>query len=143
MPPSRLTDKGRFAVSPAPSDYRPMWSALRLNLDKHDALLAALSQAYQALFLDRPDRPQGMGYFDFVMSEVHGLRIKELVEAKAEGRKVVGSFCVFVPEELILAVDGISIGLCAGADFSVEQAERYLPRNTCSLIKSFFGFTLE
>jgi benzoyl-CoA reductase/2-hydroxyglutaryl-CoA dehydratase subunit BcrC/BadD/HgdB len=33
--------------------------------------------------------------------------------------------------------------LCAGADFGTEQAERYLPRNTCALIKSFFGFSLE
>jgi benzoyl-CoA reductase/2-hydroxyglutaryl-CoA dehydratase subunit BcrC/BadD/HgdB len=77
------------------------------------------------------------------MSEVHGLRIKELLDAKQQGRKVVGSFCVFVPEEIVLALDGISVGLCAGAEFGTEEAERYLPRNTCSLIKSFFGFTLE
>ncbi len=120
-----------------------MWSELGLDLDKHDALLAALGQAYQNLFLDRPGRPEGMRYFDFVMSEVHGLRVRELLDAKAAGRKVVGTFCVFVPEELILAVDGISVGLCAGAEFGFEQAERDLPRNTCSLIKSFFGFTLE
>ncbi len=43
---------------------------------------------------------------------------------------------------MILAIDGISVGLCAGADFGTEQAERYLPRNTCALIKSFFGFAL-
>jgi hypothetical protein len=29
-----------------------------------------------------------MEYFDFVMSEVHGLRIKELVDAKKEGKKI-------------------------------------------------------
>jgi benzoyl-CoA reductase/2-hydroxyglutaryl-CoA dehydratase subunit BcrC/BadD/HgdB len=120
-----------------------MWSSLGLDLEKHDALLAALGQAYQGLFVDRPGRPSGMSYFDFVMSEVHGLRIKELLDAKAAGRKVIGSFCTFVPEELILAVDGVSVGLCAGAEFGFEQAERYLPRSTCSLIKSFFGFTLE
>lgn len=124
-------------------DYRPMWSSLGLDLDKHDALLSVLGQAYQTLFIDRSDRPAAMGYFDFVMSEVHGLRIKELLDAKAAGRKVVGSFCVFVPEELILAVDGVSVGLCAGAEFGFDAAERYLPRSTCSLIKSFFGFTLE
>ena len=84
-----------------------------------------------------------MAYFDFVMSEVHGLRIQELQDAKAAGRKVIGSFCAFVPEELILAVDGVSVGLCAGAEYGTEAAERFLPRNTCALIKSFFGFTLE
>jgi len=55
---------------------------------------------------------------------------------------VIGSYCVFVPEELILAVDGVSVGLCAGAEFNFEGAETLLPRNTCSLIKSAFGFKL-
>jgi benzoyl-CoA reductase/2-hydroxyglutaryl-CoA dehydratase subunit BcrC/BadD/HgdB len=125
------------------TDYRPMWAELGLDLEKHDALLGVLGQTYQELFVSQPNRPDGMGYFDFVMSEVHGLRIKELVDARAAGRLVVGSFCVFVPEEIVLAAGGVSVGLCAGADFGTEQAERYLPRNTCALIKSFFGFSLE
>lgn len=125
------------------SDYRQMWADLGLDLAKHDALLGALGEMYQTTFLTQPDRPAGMGYFDFVMSEVHGLRVRELLDAKAQGRIVVGSFCVFVPEELILAVDGIAVGLCAGAEFGTEAAERFVPRNTCSLIKSAFGFALE
>jgi len=124
-------------------DYRPMWAELGLDLDKHDALLSALGQAYTATFLAQSNRPAGMGYFDFVMGEVHGLRVKELVDARAAGRIVVGTFCVFVPEELVLAVDGVCVGLCAGADFGTAQAERFLPRTTCPLIKSFFGFALE
>lgn len=126
-----------------PTDYRPMWAELGLDIEKHDALLGVLGQAYSDTFLAQKNRPVGMGYFDFVMSEVHGLRIKELVDARAAGKIVVGSFCVFVPEELVLAVDGVNVGLCAGADFGTEHAERYLPRNTCALIKSFFGFSLE
>jgi benzoyl-CoA reductase/2-hydroxyglutaryl-CoA dehydratase subunit BcrC/BadD/HgdB len=120
-----------------------MWAELGLDLEKHDALLGVLGQAYGDIFLAREKRPEGMGYFDFVMSEVHGLRIQELIDAKDAGRIVVGSFCVFVPEELVLAVDGVNVGLCAGAEFGTEHAERYLPRNTCALIKSFFGFSLE
>ncbi|MCU0305878.1 MAG: 2-hydroxyacyl-CoA dehydratase family protein, partial [Thermoanaerobaculales bacterium] len=125
------------------TDYRPMWTDLGLDLEKHDALLGVLGQVYTDIYLAQKNRPEGMGYFDFVMSEVHGLRIRELVDAKAAGRIVVGSFCVFVPEELVLAVGGVNVGLCAGADFGTEHAERYLPRNTCALIKSFFGFSLE
>ncbi len=130
-------------MSPESVDYRPMWTELGLDLDKHDALLSVLGQAYQDIYLSQHNRPEGMGYFDFVMSEVHGLRIKELVDARKEGRIVVGSFCVFVPEELILAVDGVSVGLCAGAEFGTEEAERYVPSNTCALIKSAFGFQRE
>ncbi len=126
-----------------PTNYRPMWTELGLDLAKHDALLGVLGKVYRDYFLSQADRPKGMDYFNFVISEVHGLRIKELMDARSAGRKVVGSFCLYVPEELIVAVDGISVGLCSGADFGTEQAERYLPRNTCALIKSFFGFTLE
>ena len=123
-------------------DYHKMWADLGLDLASHDALLGFLGQAYKDIFMSQKNRPKGMEYFDFVMSEVHGLRIKELLDAKKEGRKVVGSFCTFVPEELILAVNGISVGVCVGAEFAFEEAEKYLPRNTCALIKAIFGFKL-
>lgn len=123
-------------------DYRSMWTDLGLDLDAHDALLGVLGQAYQDIYLAQKQRPEGMGYFDFVMSEVHGLRIKELVEEKAAGRKIVGSYCVFVPEEIVLAANATLVGLCSGADFATEDVEKLLPRNTCALIKSSFGFKL-
>lgn len=123
-------------------DYRPMWKELGLDLDTHDALLKVVGEMYGAAFMSQENRPAGMAYLDFVMSEVHGLRIKELMDAKKQGRKVIGSFCVYVPEELILAVDGVAVGLCAGAEFAFDQAEKYLPRTTCSLIKAAFGFKL-
>jgi len=124
------------------TDYRKMWADLGLNLEAHDGLMQVLGQGYSQLFLSQQNRPEAMKYFDFVISEIHGLRIKELMEAKEEGRKVIGSFCVFVPEELVLAVDAISVGLCTGAEVGFAEAEKYLPRNTCSLIKSAFGFKL-
>ena len=124
------------------TDYKQMWTDRSLNLETHDALLGVLGNAYKDIFLSQEDRPESMSYFDFVMSEVHGLRIKELMDAKAEGRKIIGTFCVFVPDELILAADAVSVGLCAGAEFGFGEAEKLLPRNTCSLIKSFFGFKL-
>ncbi len=129
-------------MSDAAVDYRPMWTDLGLDLDAHDALLEVLSKAYGDIFIAQKNRPHGMAYFDFVMSEVHGLRIQELMDARREGRKVIGTYCTFVPEELVLAVDGIMVGLCAGADFAVEEVEKLLPRNTCALIKSTFGFKL-
>ncbi len=123
-------------------DYRSMWSALGLDLDGHDALLGVLNNAYQDIFLSQKDRPEEMAYFDSVMSEIHGLRIKELLDEKKGGRKIVGSYCVFVPEEIVLAAHATLVGLCSGADFAMEDVERLLPRNTCALIKSSFGFKL-
>lgn len=124
------------------SDYKEMWSSLGLDLETHDAVLDLVGKTYQDVFLSQKNRPKGMEYFDFVVSEIHGLRIKELMDAKAEGRKIIGTFCVFVPEEIVLAANAICVGLCAGAELGFEAAEEYIPRNTCSLIKSAFGFKL-
>jgi benzoyl-CoA reductase/2-hydroxyglutaryl-CoA dehydratase subunit BcrC/BadD/HgdB len=124
------------------SDYTQMWEELGLDLEAHDALLKVLGKFYGDIYLSQKGRLRGAEYLDFVLSEVHGLRIKELQEAKARGKKVVGTFCIFVPEELIWAAGGICVGLCAGADIGREAAERVLPRNTCALIKSFMGFKL-
>jgi benzoyl-CoA reductase/2-hydroxyglutaryl-CoA dehydratase subunit BcrC/BadD/HgdB len=123
-------------------EYREMWKSLGLDLAAHDALLAVLGQGYKDIFMTQEGRPKGMEYFDFVISQVHGLRVKELMDEKAAGRKVIGSFCVFVPEEIVRAADATLVGLCTGADFATEEVEKLLPRNTCSLIKSAFGFKL-
>ncbi|MCL5734361.1 MAG: 2-hydroxyacyl-CoA dehydratase family protein [Actinobacteria bacterium] len=124
------------------TDYRPMWEALGLDLPAHDALLAAIPVLYQNAYLTQADRPEGMAYFDFVMSEIHGLRIKELVDHRAAGGIVVGTFCLYVPEEIIRALGGQCVGLCAGAEWAYGEVERILPQNTCALIKSFVGFKL-
>jgi len=122
--------------------YEQMWKNLGLDLKAHDSLLKVLGKGYQDIFLSQSGRPQGMDYLNFVMSEVHGLRVKELLDGKKEGHKVIGSFCVFVPEEIVRAADATLVGLCAGAEFATDEVEKLLPRNTCALIKSAFGFKL-
>lgn len=123
-------------------DYRQIWSELGLDLEAHDGLLEVLPPLYQDTILSQEGRPAGMSYFDFVFSEIHGLRIKELYDHRKAGGKVVGTFCTYVPEELILATGAIYVGLCAGASVADEAAEKYLPRNLCALIKSSMGFKL-
>lgn len=123
-------------------DYRPMWKELDLDLEAHDGLLQALGDGYAESYLHQKKRPKSMEYFDFVVSEAHGLRIEELQEERSKGNKIIGTFCVYVPDEIILALDAVGVGLCAGAEIGFEEAERYLPRNLCSLIKSFMGFEL-
>ncbi|WP_028314365.1 double-cubane-cluster-containing anaerobic reductase [Desulfatibacillum aliphaticivorans] len=124
------------------SEYGGMWKSLGMDLGAHDQLLAVLGQGYTDVFLSQANRPKGMDYFNFVMSEVHGLRIKEMLEAREQGEKIVGSYCVFVPEEIVRAAGATLVGLCSGGDFAMEEVERVLPRNTCALIKSSFGFKL-
>lgn len=122
--------------------HSAMWERLNLDIAAHDALLEVLGKFYGDIYLSQQGRLKGAEYLDFVLSEVHGLRIKEIQDAKAAGTKVVGTFCVFVPEELTLAAGALQVGLCAGAKAGTEHAETLVPRNTCDLIKSFVGFKL-
>jgi benzoyl-CoA reductase/2-hydroxyglutaryl-CoA dehydratase subunit BcrC/BadD/HgdB len=119
-----------------------MWTDLNIDLKSHDTLLNALGPIFQEVYLSQKNRPAGMGFYDFVVGDIHGIRVKELREHAKQGGKVVATYCVFVPEELVWAADAIPVGLCAGTQFSVPMAESVLPRNTCALIKSSFGFKL-
>jgi benzoyl-CoA reductase/2-hydroxyglutaryl-CoA dehydratase subunit BcrC/BadD/HgdB len=119
-----------------------MWKELGLDLEAHDGLLEVLPPLYGESILSQEGRPEGMAYFDFVFSEIHGLRVKELVDHRKGGGTVIGTFCTYVPEELILATGGICVGLCAGADVAPQEAEKHLPRNLCALIKASLGFKL-
>jgi benzoyl-CoA reductase/2-hydroxyglutaryl-CoA dehydratase subunit BcrC/BadD/HgdB len=119
-----------------------MWENLGMNIERHNILLNTLSGFYADIYLSQKNRPKKMDYFDFVISEIHGLRIKELNDQRAAGKKVIGAFCIYAPEELAYAADASMVGLCGGADFSVADAEAVLPRNLCPLIKSFYGFKL-
>lgn len=125
-------------------DFHPMWESLGMNLADHDMLLGAVGQMYGDMFLTQNNRPKSTSYLDFVATNIHSGRIKEMLDKKevGEATKIVGSFCVYVPEEIVLACDGIPVGLCSGADWATDKVEEHLPRNTCPLIKSFAGFKL-
>ncbi|HEX3011233.1 MAG TPA: double-cubane-cluster-containing anaerobic reductase [Syntrophomonadaceae bacterium] len=71
--------------------------------------------------------------------EINLMRIKE---AKENGTKVVGIYCTYCPQELILAAGAIPVGLCGTKEEPIAAAEEILPRNLCPLIKSSFGFAV-
>ena len=79
------------------------------------------------------------------MEEVDGLRgvnSVKIKEAHEAGKKVVGMYCMFSPQEIALAADAISVSLCGTAQGPIEAAEQELPRNLCPLIKSSYGFAI-
>ncbi len=126
----------------ADNGNRQMWTELGIDLKRHDELLGALGPAFKEIYLSQKNRPKGMDFYDFVVNDIHGIRVKELREEAKNHKKVVATYCLYVPEEIVLAAGAIPVGLCAGTQFSVPLAEEILPRNTCALIKSSFGFKL-
>ena len=125
------------------ADYRQMWIDLGMDVEKHDTLGAVLPDMFQQVYLLQDQRPQGMNYFDAVVADIHGIRPAELVQHRQNGGKVFGTFCVYVPDEIIIAAGGIATGLCGGSQFWVPGGETVLPLNTCSLIKASIGARLD
>ena len=124
------------------SNYVEMWKDLGMDLENHDNLCAVLPVAFGDVYLSQENRPEGMGFWDFVVSEIHGIRPAELVEARKNGQKVFGTFCVYVPDEVVIAANGIVTGLCGGSQFWVPDGEKVLPKSTCPLIKASVGARL-
>ena len=125
------------------ADNQKMWEELGMNLELHDQLCQVLPQAVGDVFLSQENRPDGMEYYDMVVADIHGIRPSELIEHQKKGGKVFGTFCVYVPDEVIFAADAIATGLCGGSQFWVPGGEKVLPNNTCPLIKASVGARLD
>ncbi len=125
------------------ADYHKMWEELGMDIETHDQLCEVLPQAFGDVYLSQENRPESMDYYNFVVSEIHGVRPAELIEHQKKGGKVFGTFCVYVPDEIVFAADAIATGLCGGSQFWVPGGEKVLPTNTCPLIKASVGARLD
>lgn len=125
------------------ADYHKMWEDLGMDVETHDQLCAVLPQAFGDVYLSQENRPDSMDYYNFVVSEIHGVRPAELIEHQKQGGKVFGTFCVYVPDEIVFAAQAIATGLCGGSQFWVPGGEKVLPTNTCPLIKASVGARLD
>ena len=121
------------------ANYVEMWKDLGMDLENHDNLCAVLPVAFGDVYLSQENRPEGMAFWDMVVADIHGIRPAELIEAQKNGQKVFGTFCVYVPDEVVIAANGIVTGLCGGSQFWVPDGETVLPKGTCPLIKASVG----
>lgn len=125
------------------ADYLKMWEELGMDVETHNQLCEVLPEAFGDVFLTQKNRPESMDYYNFVVAEIHGVRPMELIEHQKKGGKVFGTFCVYVPDEIIFAANGIATGLCGGSQFWVSGGEKVLPASTCPLIKASVGARLD
>ncbi|PLX44825.1 MAG: 3-hydroxyacyl-ACP dehydratase [Deltaproteobacteria bacterium] len=125
-----------FAIKSDPE----LWAELDMDVERFKNIPPVLTEAFKNIFLSQTNRPKTMAYFDDMVKNIFTGRIREMVDAKGEGRPVIGTFCVYVPEEIIHAAGGVCVGLCGGSQGSIADAEKILPRNICPMVKSAFGF---
>ena len=90
-----------------------------------------------------PDLPQSMGYFIDIMRDVFVKQDKSLISARLQGgdnKKVIGTYCLMVPEELIYAAGAIPVRLCGGSYEASSMGDELVPRDTCPVVKASVGF---
>jgi benzoyl-CoA reductase/2-hydroxyglutaryl-CoA dehydratase subunit BcrC/BadD/HgdB len=85
------------------------------------------------------NRPAAMALFDTAFHASHGERVAEVFNYRQKGGKSIGTFCIFVPDEIALAADVLPIPLCGGSHWPVDYADKMFPREICPLIRSTFG----
>jgi benzoyl-CoA reductase/2-hydroxyglutaryl-CoA dehydratase subunit BcrC/BadD/HgdB len=122
--------------------YERMWQDLDLDVELHKELLKSIDNTFQRTVGSQSMRPKNIEYFDHVLHESHGGRVAELIEARKKGKKFIGTFCIYVPEEIAMAADAIPVALCGGTQFSIPYGEKMFPRDICPLIKSTMGLAL-
>ncbi len=77
-----------------------------------------------------------------IVEDLRDQNILALEHAKKENKKIVGMYCAYGPQELVLAAGALPVSLCGTRHEPIAAAEKVLPRNLCPLIKSSFGFAI-
>lgn len=124
------------------TDNDDLLKNLGLDVELHHKIFDSIDRNFRKTVLAQNNRPGRMAYFDDVIHGAHGARVREIVERRAAGDKLIGTFCVYVPDELILALGAVPMALCGGTSLSIPYAEKMLPRDICPLVKSTLGLAL-
>lgn len=119
-----------------------MWTDLGMNVELHDRFLDNGHRLHQRNFLWQKNRPMAMKLFDTALHDSHGQRVKEIIDYRSAGGKSIGSFCIYVPDEITMAAGVLNIPLCGGSGFTLDYADKVLPRDICPLVRSTFGMAI-
>ncbi|MCF6245892.1 MAG: 2-hydroxyacyl-CoA dehydratase family protein [Desulfobacula sp.] len=119
------------------------WKKIALDVGIQNIISDDFAKKHAMIYQGQKNRPKAMAYFDQAALNTFKARgVEELIEHKKNGSKIVGTFCTFVPDEIIIAAGAIPIRLSAGTELSIADAEIILPREICPMIKSFAGLIL-
>lgn len=96
-----------------------------------------VSAKYLRRLAELPGDPVAMQPFFTVLS---GIYVEMKNVAKPADTKIVGTYCVMVPDELIYAVGAQPVKLCSGSYTAFAIGDDLVPRDACPLIKAVMGF---
>ena len=111
-------------------------SERRARVKKSTALHLAMEAAETLRRItDFPDNPGAMAYF----YELYDSCFKEGLHLPRNGRKLVGTMCLQVPDELIMAAGGVPVRLCSGAYAFDQVGGDFMPAKSCPLVRATMG----
>ncbi len=119
--------------------HNDLLASLGVDLALHEQLMAYNARLHERTHLSQPNRPITMALFDKAAHEVHGDRVATIAAYRKGGGKSIGTFCIYVPDEIALAAEVLPIPLCGGTQWSVDYADKMFPREICPLVRSTFG----
>jgi benzoyl-CoA reductase/2-hydroxyglutaryl-CoA dehydratase subunit BcrC/BadD/HgdB len=96
---------------------------------------------YTQKMLKTLNRPKSMQYFD-EMADLYGKRLEEIRAFKENGGKVIGTTCMFVPQELIIASGALPVRIESGFYDSTKLGDRIVPVEVCPLVRSTIGISM-
>ena len=102
--------------------HRELLSELGVDLHLHDQLIAYNNGLHERTFGAQTGRPNAMRLFDDAFHASHGDRVAEIHAYRKKGGKSIGTFCIYVPDEIALAAGVLPIPLCGGTNWSVDHA---------------------
>ncbi len=82
-----------------------------------------------------PDTPESMGYF----YDIFQSRFSKGMIFPQNGKKLVGTMCLQVPDELIIAAGGVPVRLCSGAYAFDQVGGDFMPAKSCPLVRATMG----
>ena len=80
-------------------------------------------------------RPDSLAPFLDVLKRIH----VDFESTASPDQKTVGTYCMMVPQELILAAGARNVKLCSGSFTGFSLGEDITPRDACPLVKAVAG----
>ncbi len=118
----------------------------RKRKERFSRSLSRSTQRTLAELEEHPDLPRNFDYFINVMKTVFidGQKDQRSPLMKLPGtpsKKIIGTYCAMVPEELIYAAGAIPVRLCGGSREASDIGGELVPRDACPVVKASVGFT--
>ncbi len=113
---------------------------LQGRIDRFARGIARSSEMVLTELEENPDRPNNLDYFIDLMRDVFVRnRWAERFMQYADNKKIIGIYCMMVPEEIIYAAGAIPVRFSGGSYEASCVGDEHVPRDTCPVVKASVG----